>query len=133
MRGKAWNSAGETIKGSNMKTVGTIFLEVATVAVAFFFAANFRTEANSIIWTNTVGGSWNTATNWSPNQVPGINDIAIITNTGAYTVNLDMSPTVSGFMLGTSSGITTQAFSMNGQTFTLNGPSTVTAHGVFNL
>ncbi len=87
-----------------MKTLGAIFLQVATVAVAFFFAASFRAEAASITWTNTAGGGWNTAANRSPNQVPGINDIAIITNTGAYTVNLDMSPTVSGFMLGASNG-----------------------------
>ena len=25
----------------------------------------------SITWTNTAGGNWNTAQNWTPNQVPG--------------------------------------------------------------
>ena len=131
--GQGLESKRRNIKGANTKTLGAIFLPVAIVAVAFSLITSFRTEAANVTWTNTAGGGWNTAANWSPNQVPGINDIAIITNTGAYTVNLDMSPTVSGFMLGASNGVTTQAFSMNSQTFTLNGPGTVTAHGVFNF
>jgi hypothetical protein len=28
----------------------------------------------SYTWTNTAGGSWSIASNWSPNGVPGAND-----------------------------------------------------------
>ena len=28
----------------------------------------------SITWTNTAGGNWSAAANWSPNQVPGSSD-----------------------------------------------------------
>jgi len=28
-------------------------------------------SAADIVWTNTAGGNWGTAANWSPNQVPG--------------------------------------------------------------
>ena len=40
----------------------------------------------TITWTNASSDVWSTAINWSPNQVPGTNDIALITNTGTYTV-----------------------------------------------
>jgi hypothetical protein len=33
----------------------------------------------SYTWTNTAGGSWSTASNWSPNGVPGANDDGKIT------------------------------------------------------
>ena len=43
-------------------------------------------EAATYQWTNTLGGSWYQATNWSPNFVPGSADTAYITNAGTYTV-----------------------------------------------
>jgi hypothetical protein len=51
-------------------------------------------DAAPITWTNANGGNWSAAVNWSPNQVPGNSDDAIITNAGTYTVKLDISPTV---------------------------------------
>jgi len=38
-------------------------------------------------WTNLLGGDWNVAPNWTPNLVPGSNDIAIIASSGAVTLN----------------------------------------------
>ncbi|HEY4415716.1 MAG TPA: hypothetical protein VGO57_08495 [Verrucomicrobiae bacterium] len=102
------------------------------ITLAGFALASANARAATINWTNAVSGNWSTAANWSPNQVPGTIDIAIITNTGSYTVSLNTSATVAGFILGASSGVTTQAFSMNGQNLVLNGPGTVTAHGVLN-
>jgi hypothetical protein len=49
-------------------------------------------EAATITWTNTSGGFWSDATNWSPNQVPGNTDNALITTPGTYTVTLDLAP-----------------------------------------
>ena len=46
----------------------------------------------TITWTNTSGGFWSDATNWSPNQVPGNTDNALITTPGTYTVTLDLAP-----------------------------------------
>ncbi len=90
-------------------------------------------RAAQITWTNTAGGNWNSALNWSPNQVPGASDTAVITNAAAYTVTLDVSPTVGGLTLGATGGSTTQTFLMNGQTFTLNGPCTVNSRGSFTV
>ncbi len=114
-----------------MKTLGAIFLQVATVAVAFFFAASFRTEAASITWTNTASGGWNTAANWNPNQVPGTNDTAIITNAGV-TVSLNGVTGAGAIILGTN-GAGTVTLSLVGQTLALNGPLTVNPSGSFTV
>ena len=74
-----------------MKNLAAICLPVATVAVAFLLTAGFRAAADTITWTNTASGGWNTAANWSPNSVPGTNDTAIITNSGV-TVSLNGKP-----------------------------------------
>jgi hypothetical protein len=45
-------------------------------------------KAADIFWNNSAGGDWNVAANWSPNQVPGANDTAIINLPGSYVVSL---------------------------------------------
>ncbi len=99
-----------------------------------FFAVLFvaiSLHAATITWTNTAGGNWSDATSWSPNQVPGSSDDAVITADGSYTVTLDVNPTVAGLVLGGTSG--DQIFSFNGQTFTLNGQATINSNGTFTL
>jgi hypothetical protein len=86
-----------------------------------------------IVWTNTAGGNFSDGANWSPNQVPGVNDTAVITSDGTYTVTLDVSPTVGGILLGATSGSSTQTLSLSGQTLTLNGPATVNSRGSFTV
>ena len=61
--------------------------EVSSVLQKFFtgiifFAVAVSGRATDIAWTNTVGGLWTTATNWSPNQVPTNTDLVWITNAG---------------------------------------------------
>jgi hypothetical protein len=114
-----------------MKTLGTIFLQVATVAVAFFLSASFRTEAATITWTNTASGGWNTAANWNPNTVPGSADTAIITNAGV-TVSLNGATTVGAIILG-ANGPGTVTLSLAFQMLALNGPLTVNPSGSFTV
>lgn len=83
-----------------------------------------------ITWTNLSGGNWNVAANWSTNQVPSTNDIAIITNAGTYTVTLNVSPTLAGLVLGGPSG--TQVLAQAGNTLTLNGPGSLGPNGRYN-
>src|SRR5207247_1952386 len=90
-------------------------------------AANSAT----MTWTNTGGGNWSVAANWSPNQVPGSSDNAIITASGTYTVTFNASATIAGLTLGGASG--TQIFSLGGNTLTLNGLATINSNGQFNL
>lgn len=46
--------------------------------------------ASVISWNNAAGGNWSNAMDWSPNQVPGALDDALITLDGTYTVTLDV-------------------------------------------
>jgi hypothetical protein len=44
----------------------------------------------TITWTNTSGGNWSVANNWSPHQVPTNTDDVLITKPGTYTVTFDV-------------------------------------------
>ena len=110
--------------------IKTLFLLPALLAA---FWAPISTHAATITWTNTAGGNWSVTNNWSPNRAPASSDTAVITNGGNYAVTLDVSSAVAGLVLGASSGVTTQTFSINGPTFTLNGQATVNPNGVFNF
>lgn len=71
----------------------------------------FTMQANAVtrVWTNTSGGDWFTAQNWSPSGVPGTQDTALITNNGTYTVTALSSGGVSiaNLTLGGNSGVQT--------------------------
>jgi hypothetical protein len=108
-----------------------VILLLASFTIAFLWLAGFQTEAATIIWTNTLSGSWNTAANWNPNSVPGLNDNAIITNAGV-TVSLNGSTTVGAIILGTN-GAGTVTLALAGQTLGLNGPLTVNPNGSFTV
>jgi hypothetical protein len=82
-------------------------------------ALNIR--AADIVWTNTAGGNWGTAANWSPNQVPGASDNAWITNNGSYTVIINANASVGSLTAGAESG--TQTLSLSSGTFTVNNAS----------
>src|ERR1700747_2336606 len=49
----------------------------------------------AIFWNTGTSGNWSVATNWNPNMVPGNSDSATIDASGAYTVTVDSSRTVS--------------------------------------
>ena len=106
---------------------------MTAVTIGWLAGASRPATAATCNWTNTAGGHWNTATNWSPNQVPGAADTAIITAGGAYSVSLDVNPAIAGLVLGASSGGTTQTLFTANQTLTVNGPIQVNAQGQFML
>lgn len=99
------------------------FLLLATIVAAL------ACRAEVITWTNSSDGYWNTAGNWSPNRVPTTNDIAMITNSGAYTVTLNADPTIAGLTVG-SGNTGAQTLATAGNTLTLNGVADVTSNGV---
>jgi hypothetical protein len=92
---------------------------------------NLVANCATIAWTNTSGGNWSAAANWSPNQVPGAADTAVITANGTYTVTFDASATIAGLTLGGSGG--TQTFSLGANTLTLNGTANINSNGQFNF
>ena len=88
-------------------------------------------RAATVVWTNTAGGNWSVATNWSPNAVPASGDTVIITNDGTYAVTVDVSPTLNSWTFGATNG--TQTLNLNSTTLTLNGSATFETNAVFNL
>jgi hypothetical protein len=91
-------------------------------------------QAASYTWTNTAGGNWNVAANWSPNGVPGGTDSAAITVTGGYTVTINDTESAGTLTLGASSGDgTVQTLNVSASTFTMNNASTGTAQGTLSV
>jgi len=88
-------------------------------------------RAADIVWTNTAGGNWNVAANWSPNLAPGASDNAFITNSGNYTVTLNVTATVLGLRVGGASG--QQTLSVGGNTLTLNDSSDFNTNTILTL
>ena len=84
-----------------------------------------------ISWTNTTDGNWSVAANWSPNSVPGSGDNAFITNSGTYTVTLDVIDTVSNLVLGGASG--TNALSINANYLIVSSIGSINTNGLLSL
>ena len=97
----------------------------------FCLVAACASPAAVITWTNTNGGYWSVADNWSPNTVPSTNDTAAITSPGTYTVLLNTSPVIAGFVLGGDGGA--QTVTTAEQTLTLNGTGVIGVRGHFEL
>jgi hypothetical protein len=101
-------------------------------SLAWLLIASFiPAQGAAISWTNTSGGNWGIAGNWSPNQVPGVADTALIAANGTYTVTLNANAQVASLTLGGSSGI--QNLTASGSTLALTNSGTVGAHGVLVL
>jgi hypothetical protein len=101
--------------------------------VAFSDSPSFtlNTTVGSSVWTNTAGGNWSCPTNWSPNGVPAPLSVVFLTNSGDYTVTLDVDAFVTFLALGGASG--TQTLSLDGPTLTLAGPCSGNANGVVDI
>jgi hypothetical protein len=81
-------------------------------------------------WTNTLGGSWFAAGNWSPNGVPGGSDAVTITNSGTYTVLVQTGSVSSAVMtLGGGGGTQTLIYGTPGGGLLITN-SAVQANGV---
>src|SRR5437016_12446360 len=87
--------------------------------------------AADIVWTNLAGGTWATALNWSPNQVPAGSDTAWITNNGTYTVTVSANATATNLVLGGTSGL--QTVNHPAGTFTLTNGASSSLNGVYTL
>ena len=105
----------------------TLALAVGCAALLLLVSGR-PARAAAIAWTNTAGGNWSAAANWSPNQVPGAADDASIYAPGVYTVVLNANATVRSLTLG---GATSQPTLTNyNQTLTFTNASAVNAGGI---
>ena len=116
--GGAGGADGLFLQGSaGQPDAGTMKLGKVIVTGGFWspFAAvpTSPEPVNPIVWTNTAGGSWIVAANWSPNQVPTLTNDVFITNSGTYTVSQPVTHDAfaRSLTLGGLSG--TQTFAMN--------------------
>lgn len=59
--------------------------------IFLIFAFSVISKAITITWTGAVSNSWHDASNWSPNQIPTINDDVVFSNsTKSCTVTVDV-------------------------------------------
>jgi len=102
-----------------------VYLVVAAVVLR-----SGNCDATQITWTNIAGGNWSVAANWSPNQVPSSVDTVLITQSGTYTVVMDVSSaTVASLTLGAGGGAAgVQTLGITNNTLTAN-PLAVTNGG----
>jgi Bacterial Ig-like domain/Calx-beta domain len=80
-----------------------------------------RVVPATITWTNMNGGSWATASNWNPAQVPGIDDDAVIPalNSGASVAHSSGTDTVHGLVLANN-------FNLSGGSLTISNSGSFT-------
>lgn len=103
-------------------------------ALLLALALNFHTsvQAATLVWTNSAGGLWSNATNWSPNGVPGAADSAVVTNTGTYTITSSGAVTVADLTLGATNTAGSPTLLVSAGTFTVTN-TTVASNGVIFL
>jgi hypothetical protein len=101
-----------------------------------------RAVPATITWANSSGGDWDTAANWSPAQVPGAGDDAVINTAGitithgvndsdsvnSITSNAAFTLSISSGSLSVASASTLSALTQSGGTLT--GAGTVTVSGL---
>ena len=102
-------------------------LSIASLLLLLATAA----QAATLLWNNAAGGSWNTAANWSPAQVPGVADDAVITLPGTYTVGATGALSVNSLVLGGGTGA--QTLQLTSQTLSLAAASSVAPTGQLNM
>src|SRR5262245_17766533 len=72
--------------------------------------------ATTLTWKAAATGSWTVPTNWLPNQVPGMNDVAVITAAGTYDVNINGNVSVNAINLGSNARLRVNGVTLNAST-----------------
>src|SRR5678809_756059 len=105
-----------------------IFQAFTLVAGLCLASAAFGAD---VLWINSLGGNWSTAANWNTGTVPGPSDNVLLSNSGTYTVTLDVDATVASLTVGGTSGA--QTLSASSRTITINTSSAISANGILSL
>jgi hypothetical protein len=123
-----------TFSGLSIDNVGSGYTLVANasgLAAATSAAFNIVAPAGVNAWINPAGGNWSVATNWSKGAVPVATDTVTITQSGTYTINLDVNGTFAKLTAGAPSG--TQTLAVAADTLTAAGNATFAANTVVDL
>ena len=89
------------------------------IALLSFVFIALPVRSATLVWTNTAGGLWATAANWSPNAVPAPADTVIVTNSGTYTITVNASATSADLTLGATNATGTPTILITAGTFTV--------------
>ena len=108
-----------------------LFRLVAAFA-AVLVTLSLQSRAATLVWTNTAGGNWSTAANWTPNVVPATGDSVFITNSGTYTVSFNTSVNLASLTVGDTNATGIQQLSNLGGALTVTNISTA-SNGVIHL
>ncbi len=92
------------------------------------------TRAADIQWVNDAGGNWADPGNWSPAQVPAVDDRALITLAGTYSVTISSAdaPMLDGITIGGAPGQQTLHLD-SGASVSVIGSTQVGTTGVVRL
>src|SRR6185436_4131802 len=101
------------------------------ILVIMFSLCSNLLNASSISWNSAVSGNWSDGTKWSGGIAPSVNDTAVITVSGTYTVTLDATTTIAKLVIGNSTG--NQTLIMTNKTLTLNNNSVINPHGIVDM
>src|SRR5688572_27282412 len=99
-------------------------------ALCVWILSGSTLAAATVIWTNSAGGNWNVAANWSPNQVPTLTNDVFITNNGTYTVIQNVAGNARSLTLGGDTGTQTLAMAAPQLRLSVTNVLTVNAQGV---
>ncbi|HMP75092.1 MAG TPA: autotransporter-associated beta strand repeat-containing protein [Kiritimatiellia bacterium] len=91
---------------------------ILAVGVAASLLGTGATFAAILSWTNDAGGLFSDGANWAGGVAPGLEDQAVFTNGGTYTVTLDQSVTNERAWFNSTSGVITVDLDANAWTLT---------------
>ena len=103
---------------------------LAALALALV-ASNLQSQAATFIWTNTAGGIWSTAANWSPNAAPAAADTVFITNSGTYSVTVNAGASIANLTIGDTNATGIQRLAITASTFTVTNVSSASNGVIF--
>src|ERR1019366_7831124 len=127
-----WAHRPRSAVRADRRAAGALGATLLAVAVGLLaLAGGARAAGCTDNWTNTAGGAWSTATEWSEGTVPGLADVACITLAGTYTVTMSASASVGSLTLGAASGTQTLEIEGSGTDaiLHLDGDSTINQTG----
>lgn len=97
--GSAWSQNGATAGGSNpyFFSSSSSFAGVGSFALGKDDA--FISAATTYTWNGSSNGTWGTATNWTPNGIPGASDNVVFNVVGTNPTNFNTTQTVNNLTL----------------------------------
>lgn len=108
-----------------MNTIGTKFLfRSALLAILSVFAITANTQT-TYTWNLAGGGSWTTASNWTPNRTtPAANDILVIANGGTKTITDVPTQTIGRLQVSGNTNVTLTHAATSARTLTISNATT---------